>query len=150
MEANSSLSEKIEIYISARNLKDADVFSKSDPYVKVSYKRDFTQKHYAVLGKTETKKNNLNPDYAKSFPIDYIFESRQDIRFDVFDDDGNGEEDDFIGYVETTVGTLMGARSQTSILELKNDKNKGANGKLVIRCEKLTDSNCKTLITQSS
>jgi len=52
MEATNSLSEKIEIYISARNLKDKDVFSKSDPYVKVSYKRDFTQKHYSVLGRT--------------------------------------------------------------------------------------------------
>jgi uncharacterized protein YciI len=52
MEANNSLSEKIEVYISARSLKDADVFSKSDPYVKVAYKRDFTQKHYTLLGKT--------------------------------------------------------------------------------------------------
>ena len=136
--------EKIEIYISGRNFRDLDVFSKSDPYVKVAYKRDFTQKHFTLLGKTETKKNNLNPDFAQSFGIDYIFESKQDIRFDVFDDDGNGEEDDFIGYVETTVGALMGARSQTSILELKNDKNKGANGKLIIRCEKVTESNCKS------
>ena len=90
MELNNGLSEKIEIYISARNLKDQDVLSKSDPYVKVSYKRDFTQKQYSMLGKTETKNNNLNPDFTKSFPVDYVFESRQDIRFDVFDDDGNG------------------------------------------------------------
>jgi hypothetical protein len=117
--------------------------------VRVSYKRDFTQKNYAVLGKTETKSNNLNPDYTKTFAIDYIFESRQDIRFDVFDDDGNGDQDDFIGYVETTVGALMGARSQTSIIDLKNDKNKGACGKLVIRCEKLTDSSGNSVATQS-
>jgi len=76
--------------------------------------------------------------------IDYIFESRQDIRFDVFDDDESGEQDDFIGYVETTVGALMGARSQTSILDLKNDKTQGPNGKLVIRGEKLSDSSGKS------
>ena len=149
MELNNGLSEKIEIYISARNLKDQDVLSKSDPYVKVSYKRDFTQKQYSVLGKTETKNNNLNPDFTKSFPVDYVFESRQDIRFDVFDDDGNGDQDDFIGYVETTVGALMGARSQTSILDLKNDKSQVQNGKLVIRCEKLTDSNGKHIATKN-
>ena len=126
-----------------------DVFSKSDPYVKVSFKRDFTQKHYSVLGKTEKKSNNLNPDYVKTFAIEFIFESRQDIRFDVYDDDGNGDQDDFIGYVETTVGALMGARSQTSILDLKNDKSQGQNGKLVIRCEKLTDSNGKHIATKN-
>ncbi len=79
--------ERIELYLSCRNLKDLDVFSKSDPYVKVSYKRDFTQNKYAVLGRTETVKNNVNPNFSKNFPIDYVFESRQDIRFDVFDDD---------------------------------------------------------------
>lgn len=43
-------SEKIELYVSCRNLRDLDVFSKSDPYVKVSYRRDFTQNQYSVLG----------------------------------------------------------------------------------------------------
>lgn len=45
-------SEKIELYISCRNLRDLDVFSKSDPYVKVSYRRDFTQNQFTVLGKS--------------------------------------------------------------------------------------------------
>lgn len=79
--------ERIELYLSCRNLKDLDVFSKSDPYVKVSYKRDFTQNKYAVLGRTETVKNSVNPNFSKNFLIDYVFESRQDIRFDVYDDD---------------------------------------------------------------
>ena len=38
-------------------------------------------------------KNNLNPNFQKYFALDYIFESRQDIKFDIFDDDGNGEVD---------------------------------------------------------
>lgn len=48
----NNLSEKVEIYLCCRNLRDLDVFSKSDPYIKVSYKRDFTQKQFAVLGTT--------------------------------------------------------------------------------------------------
>ena len=86
MQGSSDVFERIEIYLSCRNLKDLDVFSKSDPYVKISYKRDFTQQFFP-LGRTETVKNNINPNFGKSFPIDYIFESRQDIRFDVYDDD---------------------------------------------------------------
>lgn len=49
---DNNISEKIEVYLSCRNLKDLDVFSKSDPYVRVSYRRDFTQKQYALLGRT--------------------------------------------------------------------------------------------------
>ena len=44
-------------------------------------------------------KNNLNPNFQKSFALDYIFESRQDIKFDIFDDDGNGDNDDYIGSI---------------------------------------------------
>lgn len=93
-------------------------------------------------GRTETVQNQLNPTYQKTFQLDFIFESKQDIRFDIYDDDGNGDKDDFIGTVETTVGALMGATSMTSILNVLNPKfNKEDNGKLIVRCEKLEDSN---------
>ena len=75
------VSERIEIYLSCHNLKDLDVFSKSDPYIKISYKRDFSKNHYALLGRTETINNDLNPNFSKSFSLDYIFESRQDIKY---------------------------------------------------------------------
>lgn len=47
---NANVSERVELYLSCRNLRDLDVFSKSDPYIKLSYKRDFTQKQFAILG----------------------------------------------------------------------------------------------------
>lgn len=123
--------------MACRNIRDLDFFSKSDPYIQVSYRRDFNCKNYAKLGRTETINNNLNPNFTKPVTLDYIFESRQDIKFDVWDDD-NGN-DDFIGTVETTVGALMGAKGQTSILDIKNqDKNMG---KLIVRCEKVGLSN---------
>jgi Ca2+-dependent lipid-binding protein len=145
---DNSISEKIEIYLCCRNIKDLDVFTKSDPYVRISYRRDFTQKQYSLLGRTETVPNNLNPNFTKTFTLDYIFESRQDIKFDVFDDDSKGDNDDYLGTVETTVGALMGARGQTSILDLKNpSKSNEPAGKLVVRCEKLIDSNGKIPVT---
>jgi len=49
-----------------------DIFSKSDPYVKVSFKRAPNQP-WAFLGRTETIDNNLNPNFKKSFIVDYIF-----------------------------------------------------------------------------
>lgn len=49
---NDALYQTIEIFLSGRNLKDQDFFSKSDPYVKVSYRRDFNCKNYVPLGRT--------------------------------------------------------------------------------------------------
>jgi hypothetical protein len=51
MELNQTF-QKIEIYLAGRNLKDLDVFSKSDPFIKVSYRRDFNCKNYTTLGRT--------------------------------------------------------------------------------------------------
>lgn len=80
--------------------------------------------------------------------IDYVFESRQDIRFELWDDDGGN--DDLIGSVETTVGNLMGAQSQTSVLDLVgNGKKEKSAGKLIVRCEKVEDSNRKMDVRQS-
>ena len=142
MQGSSDLSVKIELFLSCRSLRDMDVFSKSDPYVRVSFRRDFTHHQYVPLGRTETAKNNINPDFAKTFVLDYLFESQQHIHFEVFDDDGDGSQDDFIGRVETTVGELMGARSQTAILELRDGKGgKKSSGKLIVRCEGMEQTN---------
>ena len=51
---DSSLSTKIEIFISGRKLKDLDAFSKSDPYCKVEMNSGTA---WVPVGKTETKMN---------------------------------------------------------------------------------------------
>ena len=72
--------QKVEIFLSGRNLLDMDFFSKSDPYVKVFFSRGPNQPEI-LIGRTETIDNNLNPNFQKSFMLDYIFEARQPIRF---------------------------------------------------------------------
>ena len=57
-----------------------DVFSKSDPYVKVYFKRVPNQP-WAYLGRTQTIDNNLNPNFTKSFVVQYVFEARQEMKF---------------------------------------------------------------------
>ena len=124
MIGDNNLSQRIEIYISCRNLKSLDILSKSDPYVKVSYRKDFSQQNFFALGQTESISNQPNPNFKQTFVIDYLFESRQDIKFEIMDDDGSENNNDYIGIVETTVGALMGATSQTSILDIKNPSKK--------------------------
>ena len=137
---------RLELFISARGLYDMDVFSKSDPYVKVYFKRSPTQP-WSFMGRTETIDNNLNPNFHKSFQVDYIFEARQELKFEVYDEDDkdNAKNDDFIGSVETTLGALAGARDQTSILNLTARKQGINPGKIILRVEPIYQSRCTVI-----
>lgn len=98
-------SSKIEISISCRNLVNLDILSVSDPEVHV-FVRDSRQPKFAFIGKTEMVNNNLNPDFSKTFLLDYFFEKEQYIRFEVYDIDV-GSQRDYIGVCETTISKLM-------------------------------------------
>ena len=102
-----------------------DVFSKSDPVVYMSI-WDERRRQWIKYGETEQINNNLNPDFKKSFEVVYSFEKQQRLRFDVFDVDLNDKE--VIGYFETTIGYIMGARNQSQTGELKVDHTNGKRG----------------------
>lgn len=91
------------------------------------------------IGRTETIKDNINPDWKQSFQLNYIFEARQEVKLEVYDDDGKQME--FIGRVFTTLGALVGARNQTSVLTLKDMQDKKDTGKVIVRVEKVEESN---------
>lgn len=135
-------STQLELYISARGLYDLDIFSKSDPYVRV-YTKKPNNPNWVLVGRTETVDNNLNPNFQKSFIFDYVFEMRQEMKFEVMDEDDktNSANDEFIGSVETTLGACAGAREQTSILTLANPQKNNNVGKLIIRVEPVNSSN---------
>lgn len=63
------------------------------------------------------------------------------------DDKANSANDDYIGFVETTLGACAGAKDQTSILNLLG-KNGVATGKLIVRVEPVSNSNRSNLLTQ--
>uniref|UniRef100_A0A8B9JBA3 Copine 8 n=1 Tax=Astyanax mexicanus TaxID=7994 RepID=A0A8B9JBA3_ASTMX len=63
---------KVEITVSCRNLLDRDTFSKSDP-----------SKIIFTFGRTEVIDNTLNPEFVRKFILDYFFEERQNLRFDL-------------------------------------------------------------------
>lgn len=46
---------------------------------------------------------------------------------------------DFIGEVETNIGSLVGAKNQTLVLDLKDNSGKKG-GKLILRCDKVQHS----------
>jgi len=67
---------------------------------------------YALFGKTEIIKDDLNPNFVKTFDVDFIFEKQQYIRLDVVDiDDERGSKWELIGQVESTIGKLFGSKN---------------------------------------
>ena len=123
--------QKIEIFISCRNLMDKDLISKSDPYVSF-YMKEKSSGNYVLKGKTETIKDNLNPNFVKTFIVDFIFEIKQECKFEVWDYDSD-QKSDFLGIAETTIGEIAGSKGQTLILNLMNPNAKKNKSKMSIK-----------------
>ena len=79
-----TLCMQIRLFISGRNLKNLDVFSRSDPKCAVY---ELVNKDWKLLGKTETITNSLNPDFATSIQLGFYFEKIQRIKFVMRDSD---------------------------------------------------------------
>uniref|UniRef100_A0A8C6UXC4 Copine 8 n=1 Tax=Neogobius melanostomus TaxID=47308 RepID=A0A8C6UXC4_9GOBI len=80
---------KVEITVSCRNLLDRDTFSKSDPsktclLFVFRWLYSVTTSFSSIsFGRTEVIDNTLNPDFVRKFLLDYFFEERQNLRFDL-------------------------------------------------------------------
>lgn len=76
----------VDLFISGRSLKNLDAFSKSDPYCSV-YELNTRNNSWVLKGKTERKKDNLNPDFNEKITMSYFFEKTQRLRFVMIDCD---------------------------------------------------------------
>eukprot|EP01027_Heterolobosea_sp_BB2_P009704 GEZU01014294.1.p1 GENE.GEZU01014294.1~~GEZU01014294.1.p1 ORF type:complete len:479 (+),score=115.69 GEZU01014294.1:68-1438(+) len=135
-----AITSKVELFISCRNLANMDLITKSDPLVAL-YVQDKNQ--WKEFGRTEHIKDNLNPNFTKSFVIDYYFEETQTLRFGVYDIDNASTyslaDDDFIGQVECTLGEIVGARGQVLHRPIMNRNRK--TGTMIIRAEEVAANN---------
>jgi len=166
---NSQLCSKLELRFSCKDLPDLDTFSKSDPKVFIFLEQksvDNTGQSISTwtkVGTTEKIDNNLNPTFLKAFIIDYYFEMIQKLRFIVFDMDDNTDgfkNNDFIGYVETTIGDIVGSsKNNVYTCDLLttappnmsiNDKkvrNTNKKPKFIINVEEIQDNNTSIIMT---
>jgi hypothetical protein len=86
-------------------------------------------------------KDNLNPDFEKSFIINYYFEKHQPLKFEVKDGDNSGGKLELIGEAETTLGAIMGAKNQTFMADLTMPGQTKSRGKIIIRGDSIKESN---------
>ena len=94
-------------------------------------------------GRTETLKDNLNPNFKKSFIVDYIFEFKQECKFEIHDDDGHNSSE-LVGEAYSTIGAIVGAKNNIFITEIKSQKGNKSTGTLVVISEATQE--CKEFI----
>ena len=123
---------KVQLSIACRSLIDVDgPGDKSDPYAIVYFKAE-KDKKWTKLGRTETRTDDLNPDFDKVFDINYKFERNQIVKVEIFDHDDN-DADDFIGNFECELNKILTAHNQTvkGVLTMEQ-KRKEARGKIFL------------------
>uniref|UniRef100_A0A8C4ISK7 Copine-8 n=1 Tax=Dicentrarchus labrax TaxID=13489 RepID=A0A8C4ISK7_DICLA len=137
---------KIEITVSCRNLLDMDTFSKSDPVV-VLYVQGLGTKEWREFGRTEVIDNTLNPDFVRKFVLDFFFEEKQNLRFDVYNVDtrsSNLSKHDFLGQMFCTLGEIIGSAGSRLERTLSGIPGKKC-GTIIFSAEEL--SNCRDIAT---
>ncbi|KAG7494474.1 copine-8-like isoform X2 [Solea senegalensis] len=133
---------KVEITVSCRNLLDKDTFSKSDPLC-VLYTQGVETKQWREFGRTEVIDNTLNPDFVRKYILDYFFEEKQNLRFDLYDMDSKSPDlskHDFLGQMFCTLGEIVGSPASRLEKPLGGIPGKKC-GAIILSAEEL--SNCR-------
>uniref|UniRef100_A0A8C5FGF2 Copine-8 n=1 Tax=Gadus morhua TaxID=8049 RepID=A0A8C5FGF2_GADMO len=137
---------KVEITVSCRNLLDKDTFSKSDPLC-VLYTQGVETKQWREFGRTEVIDNTLNPDFVRKYILDYFFEEKQNLRFDLYDVDSKSPDlskHDFLGQAFCTLGEIVGSPASRLEKSLGGIPGKKC-GSIILSAEEL--SNCRDSAT---
>ncbi|KAL3818472.1 hypothetical protein ACJIZ3_004377 [Penstemon smallii] len=144
----NGLFSQIEVSLSAANLRDRDVLSKSDPMAVLYLKgRDGTLQE---LGRTEVVLNSLSPKWIRKYIVTYQFEMVQNLVFHVYDVDTQFqnidvkalklEEQQFLGEASCTLSEIVMKSSRTLTLDLSREEVSGPghvqkSGQLMIYAE---------------
>ncbi|RDY04527.1 Protein BONZAI 3, partial [Mucuna pruriens] len=129
---------QIELSLSASNLLDRDIASKSDPMVVV-----FAKKRDGILeelGRTEVVMNCLNPEWIEKISVTFQFEIVQPLEFHVYDIDTKYHsvltktlklgDQDFLGMASCTLSEIVTKPSRSLTLKLQNKSGHGVSRNL--------------------
>ena len=158
----SHLKQKVELFISTRDLLRLDLLSESDPFCVISL-RDSSSRNgskFIEIGRTEVVWDKRDADFETIIPIDYYFEREQLLRFDVYDCDNKDStklsDHDFAGSMTVTLGEIIhspGARLQSKLLSKQGRplKNKQTNKyqSIIVRAEQAADDKNRMQLTFS-
>ena len=119
-------SSQLHLHIACKNLPDTDTFSKTDPFA-VVYLQNNIANAWEIVGYTEVITNTLNPVFVTSICMKYLFEEKQFVKIEVYDQDNNDyknlSKQEYLGYTEFYIHELI--RSKELNLNLAGKHKKG-------------------------
>ena len=130
---HSSSTTDFELSISCRNLRDEDMFSKSDPFCVLSEK-ETVGGTWTEVGRTEKIDDSHDPAWQKKFVLQYNPRITQELKFEIYDWDSKSQElkrQDALGLVEVSLGTIISSPGKQFISSLKQ----GKGGRITIMAE---------------
>uniref|UniRef100_A0A8C1IPY9 Copine family member IX n=1 Tax=Cyprinus carpio TaxID=7962 RepID=A0A8C1IPY9_CYPCA len=113
----------------------------------VLYVQGIGTKEWREFGRTEVIDNTLNPDFVRKFVLDYFFEEKQNLRFDVYNVDSrssNISKHSFLGQTFCTLGEIIGSSGSRLERVLSGIPGKKC-GSIIFTAEEL--SNCRDIAT---
>ncbi|XP_022149950.1 protein BONZAI 3 [Momordica charantia] len=140
---------QVELSLSASNLLDCDITSKSDPMVVVYIKKNGVLQE---IGRTEVILNNLNPQWIEKVSVAFHFETVQTLVFRVYDVDTkyynvpvktlNLSDQDFLGEASCVLSEILTRQSRSLTLRLQDGRGGPRNnlGSLTVRAEETVAS----------
>uniref|UniRef100_A0A1I7XBQ7 C2 domain-containing protein n=1 Tax=Heterorhabditis bacteriophora TaxID=37862 RepID=A0A1I7XBQ7_HETBA len=139
-------SSDLFLIIKASRLQNRDVFSKSDPVCIVfQYVGRLTGKaDWVEHGRTEILKDSLNPEWATPININYFFEERQTLKFEIYDIDSESEKlssHDFLGRIQCDLAEIVSVGTFTKNLTGL----KGESGTISITCEEINNGSKESI-----
>ncbi|KAG5044339.1 hypothetical protein JHK87_008254 [Glycine soja] len=146
---------QVELSLSASNLLDRDIASKSDPMVVVyAKKRDGKLEE---LGRTEVILNCLNPEWIEKISVAFHFEIVQPLEFHVYDVDSKYHsvptttlklgDQEFLGMTSCTLSEIATKPSKSLWLRLQN---KSGHGGLIRNLGEITVHAEETVASKSA
>jgi len=135
----------VEVSVKCTELPDRDIMSKSDPLCVVFQKIGNTAaaaKWYEI-GRTEMISDTLSPQWTKKFVINYNFEVRQLLKFEIYDSDSTSNalnQHDFLGRCEVALGQVISSPGKQYVSALKDVPitTSRSKGKIYITAEELS------------
>uniref|UniRef100_A0AAX7ULI0 C2 domain-containing protein n=1 Tax=Astatotilapia calliptera TaxID=8154 RepID=A0AAX7ULI0_ASTCA len=141
---------KIEIKKCVFSFLHASFLASTPPLslpVVVLYLQAVGTKEWREFGRTEVIDNTRNPDFVRKFVLDFFFEEKQNLRFDVYNVDSrscNISKHDFLGQTFCTLGEIIGSTGGRLERTLSGIPGKKC-GVIILTAEEL--SNCRDIAT---
>ena len=126
----------VELTVRCCDLSKEDLLSKSDPMCVLFLRSDA---QWVEVARTERLTNTQEPSWSGKFTLDYSFEERQPLKFEVYDCDSESTDlgaHDLLGVCETSLGHVVSSPCKQFASVLK--KNGGSGGKIFVNVEEVS------------